>query len=292
MRLKTSFFNLFRRLLINQPAERWLLRLVRGASPGSLRARVLPNHYQYRKPSWRTAVRHGMKLELDISDLVDWAVYFGLREEEQEHFFSSIPSGSVVLDAGANIGSTMLRFSRAVGPHGRVIGFEPDPKSYLRCQRNIFLNSLFNVTLEQIALGEEAGFARLSVVDERNPGMNRILPAAEENAAPVELTTIDDYLEKNGILKIDAIKIDVEGFELKVLRGAERTIERSRPRILLEASEPNLRQQGDSVKALEEFLRQRGARVTQLPANAPIPANVCAQFKAEILCEFPVHPLA
>ncbi|MGE3260752.1 MAG: FkbM family methyltransferase [Bacteriovoracia bacterium] len=295
MKIKTTVLNQLRRIFIFPATEKILLRFVQGAPLESRWTKVIPNHYQYPKPSWRRVSRFGLEFELDISDLVDWAVYFELREKEQDKYFSMVRRDGTVLDVGANIGSTVMRFARAVGSGGRVIGFEPDGMNFARCKKNVEINGLANVVLEPCALGARNARLNLYRVCERNPGMNRILPEspAGKDYTQVPVVRMDDYIEESKIENVDAIKIDVEGFELQVLQGAAQTIDRFRPKIFLELSDQNLREHGSSAAALVGYLESKGAMIYLADTGLPIHAGtVLTDCKTEIICEFSSHPVA
>jgi FkbM family methyltransferase len=281
--------NYVRKCFLWAPAEALVLRVVRGAPMESRLAKILPNHYQYPKPSFRRVRRFGLEYSLDISNLVDWAIFYELREAEQEIYYRRVRKGGTVLDVGANVGSTLLRFAQAVGESGRVFGFEPDPVNFSRCQRNLKLNLLTNITLENFALGSEPSVAKLYRVDDRNPGMNRILPSDPGVAfSEVRVAVLDDYIKENKIDKVDAIKIDVEGFELNVLKGARKTIEQFKPILFMELSDENLRQNGSSALELISYLNCNGAKITRAANGLKLDCQESLNgIKAEIICEFP-----
>lgn len=290
IRMKTRILNLLRKAFTLPGGESFLLAVVSGAELGSWRARLLPNHYQYPKPSLRRAVRHGITYDLDISDLVDWAIYFDLREAEQELMFGSVSPGATVFDVGANIGGTVMRFCQAVGEAGRVVAFEPDPANLERCRKNLALNEFVNHKLEGVALGREVGHATIYRVSERNPGMNRILAAAPANASrhQVAMQTLDSYVEEKGVERIDAIKVDVEGYETNVVKGAAQSIARFKPVLFLELCDANLRGAGSSAQELVACLEGLGGKVSDAKrgtgcASGPHLAGV----KMEIICSFP-----
>jgi FkbM family methyltransferase len=153
----------------------------------------------------------------------------GQRWEEHivEVLEEHVRPGSVALDVGAHIGTHTLTMSRLVGPAGRVYAFEPVRKSYRELRRNLELNGVSNVVPLRYALGRGSP----SVIE-----MNPILEGEEGGTAVghggdrVELRTLDSF----GFEGVSLIKIDVEGFELPVLDGAEDTIRRNRPVLVVE----------------------------------------------------------
>lgn len=256
---RTSFLNKLRSVLRAPGIEPVLLKFVSGASAEARVAKLLPNHYQYPKPSLRSVNRNGIQFSLDISDLIDWAVYFNLYEKSQETLFQMVKPGNIVIDVGANIGSTALRFAQKVGQSGKVYGFEPDPANFAKCQKNISLNSFGNILLEPLALGAEEANLTLFRVSPRNPGMNKIMDQPpDESAVKVRSVKLDTYLGESGIKRVDLIKIDVEGFELRVLEGAKDTIQMYHPALFVEVSDSPLRAGGASASELIRKLHSWG----------------------------------
>jgi FkbM family methyltransferase len=148
------------------------------------------------------------------------------------------------VDVGANVGYYMLLIRQAVGPRGRVDSIEPQPDNVVELRRNIDANRFDNVRLFPVALGEADGEAMLST--EINA---TLLGEPSGPRTPVAVRRLDDVVEE----RIDLLKVDVEGYEAQVLRGARRHLA-SRPALFLEVH-PWLLPQGESVDALLGELR-------------------------------------
>jgi FkbM family methyltransferase len=146
-----------------------------------------------------------------------------------------------VLDVGAHIGLYSLRASRLVGPEGFVIGFEPNPYAFYWLLSNIKLNRINNVKALPIALGDYNGFMEFYVVTKGNIGASSMIhdhvkhqlgeEVHEYKVLKVPTYKLEDIVPKLSYLKnssdIDLVKIDVEGAELKVLRGATKLLEKA-----------------------------------------------------------------
>ena len=132
--------------------------------------------------------------------------------------------GSIVLDIGAHHGMDTVLLARWTGPAGHVYALEANPENALVLDANIAANRLTNCTGIHTAVGATTGSLRLAdeTVDERNV-LARSVPVA----------TLDDFCSTNGLKHVDLVKIDVEGYEAHVLRGATRVLT-SRPAIALE----------------------------------------------------------
>jgi FkbM family methyltransferase len=199
-------------------------------------------------------------MKLDVSDLVQWYMYWGFRDPSHEALVSLCRPGDVVLDIGANIGLTALRMSAAVG-NGKVYAFEPDPQNYNECLGHIHANGIRNIEVSQCALGSQEGAACLRHAAPRNRGCVWVDTVDLTASAPILVTTVDDFCAKREIDRIDLIKIDTEGSELAVLKGARRAIETRKPRLFVEVSEDNLQRSGSSSRALWDFLVEAGYTV-------------------------------
>jgi FkbM family methyltransferase len=147
-------------------------------------------------------------------------------------------TGAVVVDVGAHVGQFTLIASEAVGPRGSVLAFEPDPRTFAYLDENVRRNGCRNVVCSRSALAQEAADSFLYLSDVSNVGCNSLRKTLRHSGGsiPVQTQRLDDYVVAAGIERIDLLKVDVEGAELDVLRGAESLLARHRPAIVLELS--------------------------------------------------------
>ena len=213
--------------------------------------------------------RSGARFELETAEEIDAFVrhegHFERAELELVEAF--LEPGAVAVDVGANIGHFTVTMARAVGGAGRVHAFEPSAESARRLRRSLELNGRENVTVNEAALAAEAG---TRVLYGYGPGTAswstlapRQIPGTAEAARQAEVAaeTLDDYAERTGIERIDVLKIDVEGGELDVLRGAERLFAaRAVALVLVEVSDETLPAFGARAHALLGWLEERGMR--------------------------------
>ena len=242
--------------------ERLVSRVTRGRTPEDKLARLPLNHYQYPVGSIREVERLGLKLTLDLSDLLDWAIFFGLVDSGLERLYGHTQPSDVVIDVGANNGMVSMRLAQQVGVGGRVLSFEPHPENFRRLEHNLSLNDLPHVSAFPVGLGEAPGQTSMLSVDKFNLGMHRIVPDRSGGAQPadtIELTTLDSVREKHLFDRVDWVKLDVEGYEFKVLRGGRLMLEELRPRLFVKVDDAHLRNQGDSAEALLGELARLGA---------------------------------
>lgn len=138
-------------------------------------------------------------------------------------------AGDTVIDVGAHIGLYTIIGSKRVGPTGKVIALEPYPDSYYLLKRNLELNQLDNViALECAASSSAESLARLYLPsgDQGFTKLHTIMPsrAVTENFVEVSAKKLDDILYSLRIEHVEWIKIDVEGAELEVMKGASETL--------------------------------------------------------------------
>jgi len=137
--------------------------------------------------------------------------------------------GDIVFDIGAYVGDTALWFSKAVGPQGKVFAFEPEPGNFEKLKANLERNNVTNVIPLQLALSENEGEMQVASAG----GLSIITQA--RTGTSVKVTTIDKFVGANKLPRVDFIKMDVEGHELKVLEGAHETIKTFKPSLALSA---------------------------------------------------------
>jgi len=133
--------------------------------------------------------------------------------------------GDVVLDIGAHIGSMTVPIATRIGPEGRVYAFEPQKKIYRELVHNLELNGLTNAVPLRFALSSEPGIIEMNPATAHD-GRVSVGHGGDE----VEARTVDSFR----FPKVSLMKIDVEGHELKVLRGADETIRAHHPAIIIE----------------------------------------------------------
>jgi FkbM family methyltransferase len=254
---KTKLLNLFRRIFTVSSIEK-LIQSRTKKNPDGFFRKLIPPDYLYPKGSLRYIETNGIRYKLDISNVVDHYLYFGIHDSDYSSIEAAIKKASVILDIGGNIGTTALFFA-SVNHKARILAFEPHPKTFERASENVALNSFKNIDLVNIGLGEKMETVKLYEVNKNNPGMNRILK--EEEAYPFKLVMIeklDDFLKREKIPTVELIKIDVEGFELSVLKGGEETIRRCRPVLFIELDDDNLRENNTDAASMIELLQDFG----------------------------------
>lgn len=255
--LKKSLLRM-RKLFTFPPFERLLRIFVKGSKFQGFASKIIPSPDLYTSGILRRTRTDGINFELDNSCLMQWYVYWGLRDRTRDSLYSLVQPGDTILDVGTNVGETLLNFARLTGKAGFVYGFEPDEKNRASVLRNIALNEFDNLHVFATGVGDARETLKLFRVDPNNRGMNRILnddDAIEfDDYTTIEVDTLDSILAKNGITKVDLVKIDIEGYEMHALRGARNLLETSRPKLFIEVGYTRLLKNGTSPTEMIGFL--------------------------------------
>jgi FkbM family methyltransferase len=154
------------------------------------------------------------------------------REEEDDlaAVRGILKPGQTFVGCGANIGVWTLQGAMIVGAQGKVHAFEPNPATFEKLQHNIRLNALEGkVRASCVACGDREGGMPLVCNEEHNT--SRVTADAVEKAVMVPMTTLDRALAE---IPVHGIKIDVEGYEMHVLKGAREILLRSKPWLCIE----------------------------------------------------------
>jgi FkbM family methyltransferase len=221
---------------------------------------------------------HGTRLRLYLGNDLSRQIYIAGSVDPNEFAFLDrfLQPGMTFLDIGANEGIYSVFAARRVGAEGTVWAFEPSRRELDRLRCNLELNGL-KVRVFPLALADSAGRADLRVAGYEHEGQNTLgaFAYAGVEAArtePVDLMRLDDVVEQNPLRRLDAIKVDVEGAELRLFQGATATLMRFRPVLLFEASDAALRLQGASCEALFDHLRTQQYDLYAFDRHSGLPA--------------------
>lgn len=177
---------------------------------------------------------------------------------------SLVAPGDLVLDVGAFIGTVAIPLARAVAPGGQVIAFEALPEHVRLLRANAARNGVADaVTVVPALVCSTAGPVTVHAYDQHSSATNWYQPA--EPGAPAALnlptTTLDTWYDEHGADRpVALIKVDVEGMEVDVLRGAERLIAQHRPALHVEVASFQLSRYGAELADLDRLLKRLGYR--------------------------------
>ena len=221
----------------------------------------------YERGSSTIVERGGLKWSLDPECAVQRRLlYHGtLDVHDSDALLSGIGAGKTFFDVGSYFGYYALC---AAKQGAQSFAFEPVPANFELLEKHAQLNSQLGVTVLPMAVSDADGEVAFNLP----PAGNRGTGAMDSGSSPdgqrtvVEAVSIDSFAGSRNLQRLDAMKIDVEGAELKVLAGARQSIARFRPRMLIEVNEPCLVRFGESPETLVsclESMKYKVCRVTR-----------------------------
>ncbi len=237
-------------------------------------------------------VRDGLRWLLNPSDF-EHAGLFWLGSKDPwdlYHLRRLAGPGCVFFDIGANFGYYSLALAAALDRQCRVYAFEPNPKTYARLLCHIEWNGLKDVILPfPLGLSDREGTASL-IERSDNSGASRI--GDDLPGIAVELTTLDAFCAGQGIERLDAIKIDVEGLEPRVLAGGRTTLSRFKPAIIIEFWTTGLERAHSSVDEVAEILDGLGYKLFKPMRDRLVPISEPPQTTVpeNVFCFHPDRP--
>jgi FkbM family methyltransferase len=173
-------------------------------------------------------------------------------------FSDMLKEGDVVFDIGAHIGTYSLIASSRIGSTGRVYAYEPHaPTRRYLTQHLTWNGAASTVTIRAVCCGAQSGKATFYFMPGRAEGMNGLVPVDGFETAQVDVTTVDQEVQELGALP-SVIKIDVEGAEWDVLKGAERLLSAHHPGLSLSIHPHALEKHGVRPQQILDWLRERG----------------------------------
>jgi FkbM family methyltransferase len=212
-------------------------------------------------------VRGGITYELELFQGIDFAIYLANIYERQTRLALRrlvVPS-SLVLDIGANIGAHTLHLAQLVGANGRVIAFEPTDFAFRKLCRNLELNPALEtrVTPCHCFLTERDEDQVPSAIYSswplaRDAGLHAKHLGREMRTETARARSLDSVLSELADRKVALVKLDVDGFECDVLRGATRLLREARPIFVMELSPYVLEEHGTSLEQLLSFFIPNG----------------------------------
>lgn len=217
------------------------------------------------------------------------AVFKTYHEELIPLFRPHIKKDAVIIDVGGHSGQTTKLFSQ-MAPQGHVYVFEPGLYAQSIISKVIQLKKFNNVTLETVGLSNERGEAELVAPLKTSGsvgfGRSHVSYSDEDDnnvKHTIQLITLDDYIADKYIRRVDFLKVDIEGHEMKMFYGATKTIDTFRPVVYTEAIDEFLERSGNSIQELWDFFIEKNYRIYLIDKDlnlieCPNPAN------GDILC--------
>lgn len=205
----------------------------------------------------------GKPLYLDLRDGGFGVLTQGFGAVHFEPLMQRLARDAVVLDVGANIGVMARLFAQRV-PEGKVYAFEPSPETFRLLTKNCAAYP--NIVCVRQAIGATTGEAAFD--EGVMPTLRHLVPAHEQGGTTVPVTRLDDWVTQAKLTRLDFIKIDIEGFEEELFDGAEQSLAKFLPVILVEylpeVAAARSRYKG---RVLFRRLREQGYRVYRLDSQ-------------------------
>ena len=217
-------------------------------------------------PIW-VDVEPGVTMRLDPYDYVTEAILLDRTWEPQttRELLRHLHAGGTFVDVGAHVGWYTLQAARAVGPRGHVIAVEPNPEILPQLRDNIRASGVGAfVVVAPVACSDSETTLTLYAASRANTGETSLsaINAGQAKGATasysVRARRLDDIVKEAHTGRVDAVKIDVEGAEFLVLKGAAETLDRDKPVVSLELVDEQLKALGSSVAEVTAFMRSHG----------------------------------
>ncbi len=219
---------------------------------------------------------NGHEMLVPVDEGIGWLIYYlkSFDKKETEFISRTARKDWICFDIGANIGYYSLLFA-SLSKEIQVHSFEPQPLCYHLLSSSILLNDFSNIRLNNFALSNHKGVSEFSISQKcESSSFIHTEMSPLEKKIQVEVRRLDDYVEENGIKKIDLMKIDVEGSEKLVLDGSVDTLsdEKLRPEIvLIELYDPNLTHYDTSIDEITKLICSYGYSASIVSKKRLIP---------------------
>jgi FkbM family methyltransferase len=189
----------------------------------------------------------------DRNEILYHTFWEKMFDEEKKKISKFIKRGDTVIDVGGNMGFFILILNELVSNTGKMYSFEPSRILRDRLASTVQINNIKNVEIINLALGEKEGTTSL-YYNPKQSGLSSIV-SHEENGflkEEIKITTLDNF-SKQFSSRISFIKIDTEGYEPQVLRGAKELIKKDKPVIYIELGGDHLETSVEALKILKEL---------------------------------------
>lgn len=226
--------------------------------------------------------RGGIYWELDLMEGIDFSIWLlGSFEPNTVRCYGNIVKhGDTVLDVGANIGAHTLQFARIVGDSGVVIAFEPTDYAFFKLRQNLLKNPKISTRvkcLQLMLIDKDEGVTPPNLYSSWPLEKNKDLHAEHQgklmSTKNASATTLDAVMLNLKVGRIDFIKIDIDGFECEMLRGARQTLKKWRPKIIMEIAPYVLEEHGASVEELLSVLHAYEYSIFSLDNKTEFPMD-------------------
>ena len=239
----------------------------------------------------RTVQRQKINYEVDLSEGIELSLYlFGsFQQQITKNRFLHLKADDIIIDIGANVGLMSLQYAAKV-KQGMVYSFEPTHYAFEKFKKNLSLNPdlASRVIATQAFISEKSGnndslvaYSSWKVDGTRNVNNHLVHQGSPKETTGVPVISLDDFVHKNHITKINLIKIDTDGFEYEILKGARTVIVNFRPIIILEVTLYSLQEKGITFDFYYDYFTGLGYRLFDLVTNVEVNMMNFRQFIPE-----------
>lgn len=227
--------------------------------------------------------RRGLRWALDLGEGIDFSIYLlgSFEPGTQATLKKLVKAGDTVFDIGANIGAHTLGIAQSVGPQGRVFAFEPADFAYEKLQRNLALNPALAARTfpQQILLAaSRSDRSELQIYAswplENSGSVHPKHRGRMVSCDRASVDTLDAFVARNNIERLDLIKMDVDGHELPVLQGASETLRRIRPTLVMEMSPYIHAEHNNSFAEFVALLKSLSYSLRDADSDNAVPLDV------------------
>lgn len=194
--------------------------------------------------------------------------------------------GSAVIDVGAHSGYFTICLSEAVGASGKVYALEASPVIYAELQETVESNGLANIELINKAVSDRDGHINFFMAPDWKSEISSMRPGEGESIV-IDSVALDNVV--SDILAVSFVKIDVEGAEMKVLNGMTEIIQRDHPTMVIEISDPWLKELGSSSAEVFDFLGRHGYKIFAVGERDCVEIIDPPTKQIDALCIHPAH---
>jgi len=205
-------------------------------------------------------------------------IYYGNYQNDVKGVMKScLRKGDLFIDVGANIGFMSAYAMSLVGKSGRIYAFEPVPDMFTRLEDLRFRNPDYYLVTNRLALGDNNEHGLIAISTYRNIGANTMVPSLLgidniKTAIEIDVVRLDDYLLERGLTNVRLIKIDVEGYEWRVIKGMDRYLRSASvlPWIIVEIQPKACQSLLTSMTEMGRYMEEFGFKALHLDGRESI----------------------
>jgi FkbM family methyltransferase len=228
------------------------------------------------------AKRNKITWQLDLREGIDFSIWLlgAFEVKTQKQYLGLLKPGNIVIDVGANIGAHTLPLAAAVGSSGRIIAIEPTDYAFAKLTANSALNQELQariLAIQAMLTDQVSGLAAPEIYSSwplKNEGdIHPLHGGSLKTCKGAKVTTLDAVVREINLEHIEIMKIDIDGYECAMLRGARETLQRYRPVIVMELAPYVLEEHGGSVDEIVDILKSLNYSIKDADTDVLLPLD-------------------